>query len=329
MVPARRIRAEGRPRDRRSRRPGDGGGRLPDRAGGPGSAAEVRELVRRRCEGRAGDLDLERAEPAATPPGGVPAVPRAERLLRQDSAAHVRVLEGGGREPPAVGRRVQRRSGPGAAIPGGPRMGLAPGRGGRVIQFTVPMGLGSGRYQTYANNSWFYLVLVNEAVRVLIGDTEDQVFNFAAGQNVILKWPPGDFKPGASYFLSGPDVSATDSVVRREEGQPFFRWGPEKTTAAGNFTLQSEDGKWIDGFGVNVPVEESNLERLPPDPITELFGPATLFPADKKLTLTSILSGKFTQPIELFPFLMILLLLVLAVENWMGNRFYRKKRAAG
>ena len=102
----------------------------------------------------------------------------------------------------------------------------------------------------------------------------------------------------------------------------------EKSTSAGNFTLQSEDGKWSDGFGVNVPVEESNLERLPPEPVTELFGPDTLFPADKKLTLTSILSGKFTQPIELFPFLMILLLLVLAVENLLANKFYRRKRSA-
>jgi Aerotolerance regulator N-terminal len=200
-----------------------------------------------------------------------------------------------------------------------------PPRGGRVIQFTVPMASGSDRVSNNYATSWFYLVLVNEAVRVLVGDTEDQAFNFTAGQNVILKWPPGDVKPGASYFLSGPDVSATDAVVRREEGQPFFRWGPEKTTSAGNFTLQSEDGAWTDGFGVNAPVEESNLERLAPEAINELFGPETLFPADKKLTLAGILSGKFTQPIELFPFLMILLLLVLAVENLLANKFYRRK----
>jgi hypothetical protein len=191
------------------------------------------------------------------------------------------------------------------------------------------MGLGSEQSSHNYASTWFFMALVNEAVRVLVGDTEDQAFNFAAGQNVILKWPPGDVKPGAGYFLSGPDVSATDAVVRREEGQPFFRWGPEKTTSAGNFTLQSEDGKWLDGFGVNVPVEESNLERLAPEAVTELFGADTLFPADKKLTLTGILSGKFSQPIELFPFLMILLLVVLAVENWMGNRFYRRKQGAG
>ena len=53
-----------------------------------------------------------------------------------------------------------------------------------------------------------------------------------------------------------------------------------------------------------------------------------MYPADKKLRLEDILTGRFTQPIELFPFLMILLLLVLAGENLLANKFYRRKRAA-
>ena len=198
---------------------------------------------------------------------------------------------------------------------------------GKVYQFTVPMGLGSERMHNYAS-TWFYMVLVNEAVRTLTGDSEDQLFNFTAGQNVLIKWPPGEVKPGATYFLSGPDVAATDATVHRQEGQTYFRLGPEKTVSAGSFLLTAEDSKWSDGFSVNAPVEESNLDRLPPEAITGLFGPDSIFPADKKLPLTDILSGKFTQPIELFPFLMILLLLALAVENWMGNKFYRRKRAA-
>lgn len=198
---------------------------------------------------------------------------------------------------------------------------------GRVYQFTVPMTFGSERIHNYAY-SWFYLVLVNEAVRTLVGDSEDQVFNFPAGQNVVIRWPAGA-KPGTTYFLSGPDVAATDSTVQRQEEQAYFRLGPEKTGSAGPFTLTAEDGKWSDGFSINVPIEESTLERLPPEAITDLFGPDTVFPADKKLSLTDILSGKFTQPIELFPFLMILLLLVLAVENWMGNKFYRRRSVPG
>jgi len=55
--------------------------------------------------------------------------------------------------------------------------------------------------------------------------------------------------------------------------------------------------------------------------------PVIISPADKKRNLDEILSGRFTQPIELFPFLMILLLLVLAGENLLANKFYRRKRA--
>jgi hypothetical protein len=172
------------------------------------------------------------------------------------------------------------------------------------------------------------MALAQESVRAMTGDSEDQQFNFTAGQNVLIKWPV-EGKPGTTYYLSGPDVSATDATIRREEGQSFFRLGPEKTGTAGSFTVQSEDGKWTDGFSIQVPVEESNLERLPPESIQELFGPDSIFTADKKLGLDQMLSGKFTQPIELFPFLMILLLIVLAVENLLANKFYRKKRVAG
>jgi hypothetical protein len=191
----------------------------------------------------------------------------------------------------------------------------------------VPLAAGSEKLHSYSA-SWFYLVLVNEAVRTLTGDSEDQLFNFTAGQNVLIKWPVADAKPGAAFFLSGPDVSANDATIRREEAQAYFRLGPEKTGTAGSFTIESEDKKWSDGFSINAPVEESNLERLPPESIAELFGDKALSAADKRLELKEILSGKFTQPIELFPFLMILLLLVLAVENLLANKFYKKKRMA-
>lgn len=201
------------------------------------------------------------------------------------------------------------------------------GARGKVLQFTVPLGVGAERVHNYWS-SWFAFVLVNEAVRTLVGDSEDQSFNFTGGENVIIKWP-ADAKPGAVYYVSGPDVAATDAVIRRDEGQAFLRFGPEKTAAAGHFTVQSEDGTWTEGFSINAAVSESNLERLPPGPVAELFGPEALTPADKQRPLDDILSGRFTQPIELFPFLMILLLLVLAGENLLANKFYRRRKDSG
>jgi hypothetical protein len=203
-------------------------------------------------------------------------------------------------------------------------MGIGPR--GKVLQFTVPMGTGSEKIHNYNSANWFYLALVKEAVSNLIGDSDDQNFNFPTGQNVLIKWPTGEMKPDTPFYLSGPDVAVNDAKVIREGNEPYFRLGPEKTGSAGNFTFSTEDQSWLEGFSLNVPSEESNLERLPLEAIEGLFGPQTVYTADKQLTLTDILSGKFTQPIELFPFLMILLLLVMASENLLANRFYRKRR---
>lgn len=197
---------------------------------------------------------------------------------------------------------------------------------GKVIQFTVPLGADSDRFHNYAAAWLFYLMLANEAVKSLVGDSEEQIFNFTNGQNVLLKWPAGDVKPTTEYYLSGPDVQPNDAIHRRESGQAYYRFGPEKSSSAGNFTLEASDRSWRDGFSLNASPEESRLERLPTDSIEAIFGKDSIAPASKELKLNEILIGKFTQPIELFPFLMILLLLIMAVENLLANKFYRKRK---
>jgi len=47
--------------------------------------------------------------------------------------------------------------------------------------------------------------------------------------------------------------------------------------------------------------------------------------ADQKIDLSEALQNHWSQPVELLPTLMILLLLVLAVENLLANKFYRRE----
>jgi hypothetical protein len=86
--------------------------------------------------------------------------------------------------------------------------------------------------------------------------------------------------------------------------------------------------KWREGFSVNAPAEETNLERVPIEQIEALLGPKSVTPADKESPIREILKGKFTTPIELFPFLMILLLLFMAFENLLSNKFYKQPKPA-
>ena len=194
-----------------------------------------------------------------------------------------------------------------------------------VLQFTVPLGPGSERPHPYAG-SWFYLVLANEAVRSMTGDAEDATFNFTNGEFVPARWPAG--APPTTYYLSGPDVAAGDAVLKREGESATVYLRAERTVSAGNFTVTAEDQSWKDGFSLNPPASESDLRRMEPKDIEEVFGQGKVYPADKELPLTEILSGTFTQPIELFPFLMIILLVVLVVENLLSNKFYRRKPGA-
>lgn len=195
-----------------------------------------------------------------------------------------------------------------------------------VLQFTVPLGTGSEqRIHDYAKD-WFFLALVNEAVRSLTGDAEDGAFTFTNGEFVPARWPVGGAT--ATYYLGGPDVAAADAVLKREGVTATVYLRAEKTGSAGNFTVTAEDQSWKDGFSLNPPDAEGDLRRFDPKEVEEVFGAEAVYPADKQLTLTDILSGKFTQPIELFPFLMILLLVVMTVENLLANKFYRRKAGA-
>ena len=63
-----------------------------------------------------------------------------------------------------------------------------------------------------------------------------------------------------------------NSILKREEGQAYLRLGPERMQSAGNFRVDAEDRKWGDGFSLNAPPEESNLERLGIDQIEALLG---------------------------------------------------------
>jgi hypothetical protein len=215
-------------------------------------------------------------------------------------------------------------------------------QGGKVILFTTAMdarfddSVGrfkrkTGSWNDYPSTS-FFLVLSNLTVRCLTGEQEDATYNFPTGSTVVLKWPQDARSRSKIYYLSGPDVDEKTAVQRWDEKQNgYLRFPPERTTSAGNFTVISDPQdkthpRWVEGFSLNPSADESNLDRLEVPSINDLFGPESVAPATKDLKLRDILSGKFDQPIELFPFLMILLLLFLAFENLLSNKFYKQPK---
>lgn len=199
---------------------------------------------------------------------------------------------------------------------------------GRVLLYTTPMddrrfGEELQRWNDYLATS-FYLVLANKTVGYLAGDADEASFNYLAGQTVTVPLPPTPRFP--TYTLQGPEVTGTDAVVPRTENQGELVL--PQAVAPGNFTLVGGDGRRTTSFSINVPPDECLLARVQAEPIEDLLGEGALLPIGHQGSLHDALQGHWGQPVELLPWLLILVLLGLAVENLLANRFYRQEPVA-
>ena len=202
-------------------------------------------------------------------------------------------------------------------------VGSGKARQGKVLLFTTTLDGLSHDWNNYPTNT-FYVVITGQPTKYLAGDLEAVQLNFLSGQaDPHVKLPMEARFP--TYSLRGPDLLDSISV---EEGQNDRVL--KQAVLPGNYNLDGvkgdgSTGKPVAGFSVNIPQEESDLTRVPPAEIEALFGPATVVPVERKTNIRESLQGHWNQPLELFPFLMILLLLVLAVENLLANKFYKKE----
>lgn len=195
---------------------------------------------------------------------------------------------------------------------------------GHVLLFTTPMDRTHLYRQAPWNDyvtTWFYMALANKTIAYLAGDAEQANYQFQSGQQVTVPLPAGTHF--STYTLNGPGLSASEAIVPRAEKQVELPL-PQAVTP-GNYKLIGENGKWTGGFSVNVPPEESQLARIAVERIDELFGAGAVLSIGHGATLREALQGRWKQPLELFPWLMILVLFALTVENLLANRFYRRE----
>jgi hypothetical protein len=194
---------------------------------------------------------------------------------------------------------------------------------GRVLLYTTAMDRRhldiKQPWNDYLTSS-FYMVFVHITMDYLAGSTESATFNYPSGQTINVLLPTTPRSP--TYALEGPGLSATERLVPRADGQGELTLAQAVTP--GNYKLVSAEGKWSTNFSVNIPAEESQLARLPAEKIEELLGKGTVLPLGQGANFKEALQSHWTQPVELFPWLMILLLLALAIENLLANKFYRR-----
>jgi hypothetical protein len=199
---------------------------------------------------------------------------------------------------------------------------------GRVVLLTtrmdaVPLADRWNDYWTFTN-SWC-VVFPTLVSRYLAGDTTDANFNYQTGLSATVQLPKGGLPRGTKVAIDGPDIPTEDATIEVGDKQTELRIGPPKTNRPGNFQASAEPG-WREGFSLNAPAEESTLEKVAVDSIEDVTGKETVVPLDRNVKLADMLKVIANQPIDLFPWLLIAVLLLLATEGLVANRFYRKVR---
>jgi hypothetical protein len=177
---------------------------------------------------------------------------------------------------------------------------------------------------TKTDHSWS-IVLPWLLMRHLCGSPDDVSYNFAAGQDVTVPLPPpGPGRP-KSVVVEGPGIAPRDAVVEIGDRQTELRLTPPRTANAGAYTVRTKDDRspWEYRFSLNTPAVESVLDPVPEEAIAALFGPNSVAAVEKEVKFRDLIEAKFDQPFELFPMLMVLVLVFFAFEGLVANRFYK------
>ncbi|MGH9676806.1 MAG: hypothetical protein ACRD36_06860, partial [Candidatus Acidiferrum sp.] len=197
---------------------------------------------------------------------------------------------------------------------------------GRVVQFTAPLDArtlpGERPWHNYWSDSSFGLVLVDRVCSYLVGASNPPTLNFVSGQPAVVALP--NPPPRGPLTLYGPEPSATEARLTTEEGRLTIAGA----TDPGNYQIRDSKNGLVAAFSIAIRGEESDLSRVPVEEIEALLGKGAVLPAERRATLHELLQGRWTAPMELFPWLMMLLLLVLTAEGLLASRFYRRAEAS-
>jgi hypothetical protein len=201
-------------------------------------------------------------------------------------------------------------------------------RTGRVLLWTTPLARRARRsdrgawneFPLPAANNWSFLVLMNLTVPYLAGTSSEQL-NFEAGDNVLLALGQGTHYK--SFLVTGPDTKTTESLTPSASGDHLEIVAPQML---GQWTVMAKDAEGRQtrlGFSLNPSRAESQFVLLEPKELDAIFGKDGYALAEDAKTLKEK-QGVVRVGNELFPWLMMLILIVVTLENFLANTFYKE-----
>lgn len=200
-------------------------------------------------------------------------------------------------------------------------------RTGRVLMWTTPLSRRPLADDRGAWNEfplfWSFVHLQEQAIPYLARSAAERL-NYEAGEDVVLPIDPAQRLD--SYVVQTADGKLVDRLSPAANAPSLVIMG---LPTLGTYTVTGaaagavKSTAQIRRFSVNAPVSETVLTPLKPAELDGILGKDRYALADDtdslKRAVAQVRVGR-----ELFPFLMMLILLLITAENFLANRFYRE-----
>mgnify|MGYP000331552954 CR=1 FL=1 len=161
-----------------------------------------------------------------------------------------------------------------------------------------------------------FVILANQMASYLVGASDEQL-NYFAGQTAVLALRPN--QPFRSYLLTGPDNTELRLTPDARQNVLVVT----STDRPGNYRVQAGGAGGVDrGFSVNLAAAQTQLDRITDEQLVKLFGqlPCRIARSREQID-RDVSAGRVGR--ELFPLLIGMVVVVLALEHVVANRFYR------
>lgn len=201
---------------------------------------------------------------------------------------------------------------------------------GRVLTVTTPVSDlpdASPWNLLPVGQAWPFVILANQMALYLAG-TGDLRTNYLAGETVRIVLEDGGHSTGALLDLP-PDVL---NAPKSDATFPIrLSFQPDKkellitaTERIGHYRVRGggKDEEFVFGFSVNCPGRLMDLDRVSQGELAELFKDVSVQIAHDRSDLVRQMTAGRTG-LDATPYVLLLMVLVLAIEQVMANRFYR------
>ncbi|RLS58077.1 MAG: hypothetical protein DWH91_03065 [Planctomycetota bacterium] len=195
---------------------------------------------------------------------------------------------------------------------------------GRVLMFTSGTHLPDNPSQRWNNfptplvGSWMWIAFVQQLADYGSGGGVE-LFNHQAGEEVTITLPASPAE--RQVWLQEPGLLKSPRTIP-PDGTTLTA---TRTDAVGHYTVQEgiDQLRPVTGFSANLPPAESDLTRSTPEQLNEMLG-ADRYQLARSIDelKANIRSSDLGQ--EVFPILLVVLMVVFGGEHLVANRFYEE-----